>query len=134
MKTFENEWIFQRLEDHPSYISKRMFGGLAAWLFGRLMLILVEPTRTGRWKWHGALICTSREHHAAIVDEFPCLEPHAFLRKWLYIDSHHDDFESTMERIADLIAQNDRRFGVRPEQRQPAREQRDKFSRSKPRT
>jgi hypothetical protein len=29
MKTFDNEWIVRGFEDHPSFFTKRMFGGLA---------------------------------------------------------------------------------------------------------
>jgi hypothetical protein len=58
MKTFDNEWIFQAFENHPSFFTKKMFGGLAVYLFGRQVMVLVEPTKTGRWKWHGVLICT----------------------------------------------------------------------------
>ena len=117
MKTFDNEWIFQSFEDHPSYITRRMFGGLAAYLFGRQMMVLVEPTRTGRWKWHGVLICTEHEHQPAIIEEFPQLAPHDILKKWLFIDSQHDDFEPTMKRVAEAIARNDQRFGIHPRPR-----------------
>ena len=117
MRTFDNEWIFRPLEDHPSFFTKRMFGGLAGYLFGRQMMVLVEPTKTGRWKWHGVLICTDYAHHAAIIDAFPALAPHDVLKKWLYIDSVHDDFEPTMERVAVAIARNDPRFGIHPRPR-----------------
>lgn len=90
-----------------------MFGGLAVYLFGRMSMILVEPTKTGRWKWHGVLICTEHAHQPAIIAEFPGLAPHDILKKWLYIDSRHEDFESTMERVAKAIARNDSRFGIR---------------------
>src|SRR4030095_8712906 len=112
MKTFDNEWIVQAFEDHPSFFTKRMFGGLAAYLFGRQMLVLVEPTKTGRWKWHGVLICTEHTHQHAIIAEFPQLEPHAILKKWLYIDSRHEDFDLTMKRVAEAIARDDPRFGI----------------------
>ncbi len=114
VKKFDNEWIFEPFEDHPTFFTKRMFGGLAAYLFGRLMLILVEPTKTGRWRWHGVLIGTDHERQPAIVKEFPAVGPHDVLRKWLYIDSRHDDFESTMERVAKAVARGDPRFGVLP--------------------
>ena len=114
MKTFDNEWIFEVFEDHPSFFTKRMFGGLAVYLFGRMMMVLVEPTRTGRWKWHGVLICTEHAHHPGIIKEFPQLTPHDILKKWLYIDSCHEDFEPTMERVARVIARDDQRFGIRP--------------------
>ena len=114
MKTFDNEWICQAFEAHASFFTKPMFGGLAVYVFGRQMMILVEPTKTGRWKWHGVLICTERAHHAAIVGEFPQLAPHEFLKKWLFIDSHHEEFEATMSSVAEAMARDDQRFGIRP--------------------
>lgn len=117
MKTFDNEWIFQGFDRHPTFFTKRMFGGLAAYLFGRQMMLLVEPTKTGRWQWHGVLICMDYEHHRAIMAEFPQLGPHEILKKWLYIDTRHEEFERTMERVAEAMARDDRRFGIRPRPR-----------------
>jgi hypothetical protein len=114
MKTFEHEWIFEAFAEHPTFFTKRMFGGLAAHLFERQMLLLVEPTKSGRWKWHGVLVCTDHEHHASIQAEFPALMPHQVLKKWLFIDSTREDFESTMEAVAMKIAVDDRRFGILP--------------------
>jgi hypothetical protein len=115
LKTFDNQWILQELEDDPSFFTKRMFGGLAVYLFGRMMMVLVEPTKTGRWKWHGVLICTGHQEQAAIVEEFPQLAPHDILKKWLYLDSRHEEFEATMDRVAHAIARDDPRFGIRPD-------------------
>ena len=117
MKTFENQWIFEFFAEQTSFYTKRMFGGVAAYLYGRQMLVLVEPTKTGRWKWHGVLVCTDHAHHAAIRAEFPQLAPHDVLKKWLYLDSRHDDFEPTMERLAASIARDDPRFGIAPRPR-----------------
>ncbi len=114
MKTFDNEWILEAFAGHSSFFTKRMFGGLAAYLHERQMLVLVEPTKTGRWKWHGVLICTDHEHQDSIRADCPALMPHAVLRKWLYIDSTHRDFESTMATVAKRMARNDRRFGIVP--------------------
>jgi hypothetical protein len=114
MKTFDCEWALEPFEAHPTYFTKRMFGGLAAYLYERLMLVLVEPTKTGRWTWHGVLVCTEHTHQASIREQFPALAPHHLLRKWLYIDSTHPEFEATIEAVARQIARNDRRFGVVP--------------------
>src|SRR6476660_7728459 len=114
MKAFDNEWILDAFDAHPTFFTKRMFGGLAAYLFERQMLVLVEPTKTGRWKWHGVLICTEHAHQPAIITAFPQLKPHDILKKWLYIDSRHEDFEVTMERVAEVIALDDPRFGIDP--------------------
>jgi len=119
MKTFEHEWIFEAFAEHRTFFTKRMFGGLAAYLFERQMLLLVEPTKSGRWKWHGALVCTDYEHHASIRAEFPALRPHEVLGKWLFIDSTHEDFESTMEAVAKRVARNDLRFGILPKGPKP---------------
>jgi len=114
MKTFDNEWILEPFAGRPTFFTKRMFGGLAAYLHERQMLLLVEPTKTGRWRWHGVLVCTAHEHQASIRTDFPALMPHDVLRKWLYIDSRHEDFEPTMEAVARRMAGNDRRFGIVP--------------------
>lgn len=119
MKTFDNVWIFEAFAERQTFFTKRMFGGLAAYLHERQMLVLVEPTRTGRWKWHGVLVCTDHERQASIRADFPALMPHDVLRKWLYIDSTHQDFESTMEAVAKRMARNDRRFGVVPRSAKP---------------
>ena len=118
-KTFEHEWIFESFAEHRTFFTKRMFGGLAAYLFERQMLLLVEPTKSGRWKWHGVLICTDYAHHASIQAELPALNPHQVLRKWLFIDSTHEDFEATMEAVAMRVARNDPRFGIVPRAHKP---------------
>ena len=119
MKTFEHEWIFEAFSEHPTFFTKRMFGGLAAYLFERQMLVLVEPTKTGRWTWHGVLVCSDHKHHGSIQAQFPALIPHQVLRKWLFIDSAHEDFESTMQTVAKHLASNDARFGVLPRNPRP---------------
>ena len=114
MKKFEHEWILDAFAAHPTFFTRGMFGGLAVYLFGRQMLLLVEPTKSGRWTWRGVMVCTAYEHHSSIQAEFPALMPHDFLRKWLFIDSAREDFESTMEAVANRIARNDPRFGILP--------------------
>jgi hypothetical protein len=114
VKKFKHEWIIEAFVEHPTFFTKSMFGGLAVYLFERQMLLLVEPTKSGRWNWHGVLVCTDFKHHASIQAELPALMPHEFLRKWLFIDSVQDDFEPTMEAVAKRIASNDPRFGILP--------------------
>ncbi len=113
-KKFQHEWIFEDFVEHPTFFTKRMFGGLAVYLFERQMLVLVEPTKSGRWTWHGVLVCTAFEHHASLQANFPALKPHAALKKWLFVDSTHENFESTMAAVAQHIARNDPRFGIVP--------------------
>ncbi len=121
MKTFRNEWILEELLEHPTYVTRRMFGGLAVYLFERQMLVLVEPTKSGRWTWHGVLVCTDHAHHSSLQAEFPAFRPHHVLGKWLFIDSADDDFEATMAAVVKRIAANDRRLGIVPKPRKSAR-------------
>ena len=114
MKKFQHEWILEPFAEHPTFFTKSMFGGLAVYLFERQMLLLVEPTKSGRWTWHGVCVLTDFKHHASLQTEFPALAPQEFLRKWLFIDSTHENFESTMEAVAQRIAHNDLRFGIVP--------------------
>jgi hypothetical protein len=65
------------------------------------------------------LICTEHAHHPAMIEEFPPLAPHDVLKKWLYIDSRHPEFELTIERVAQAIARNDPRFGIHPRSKNP---------------
>ena len=50
------------------------------------------------------LVCTDHEHQARFGPTSQALMPHAVLRKWLYIDSTHRDFESTMAAVAKRMA------------------------------
>lgn len=113
-RKFDNEWILDAFERDSSFFTKRMFGGLAVYLFARQMMVLVEPTKTGRWQWHGVLVCTGHERQAAIRKEFPLLEPHSVLKKWLYIDTRNEGFERTIQGVAEAMARNDNRFGIDP--------------------
>lgn len=129
MKTFEQEWILEGFVEHRTFFTRPMFGGLAVYLFDRQMLLLVEPTKSGRWKWHGVLVCTDYEHHASIQVEFPALMPHEVLRKWLFIDATDEAFESTMEAVAKHVARNDPRFGIVPGGSTPRRRRRNRGAR-----
>jgi hypothetical protein len=75
MKTFKHEWIFDLSIDHRTFFTKPMFGELAAYLFERHILLLVEPTKSDRWDWHGVLVGTDYEHHASIQAQLPALMP-----------------------------------------------------------
>ena len=48
-RPFEHEWLLEPFERHTSFATRRMFGGLGVYLYDRLMLVLVEPTQSGRW-------------------------------------------------------------------------------------
>jgi hypothetical protein len=101
-------WLFEPLEDDPRFIQKKLFGFDAAYLDGRLYVAVSD----GKDPWSGLLVCTSRQHHASLLSEFPSLKPHKVLGKSLHISPSHPEFESTATNIVSLALRRDARLGV----------------------
>ncbi len=112
-KVHPYQWLWEPLEDDPTFVLRPMFGGKSAYLDGKLMLYFTA----GREPWRGVLVCTERDHHASLLAEFPMLAPHAILPKWLYLPETADRFESTAERLVALARRRDPRLGVDPQQK-----------------
>ncbi|MGO9013643.1 MAG: hypothetical protein ACLQF0_01565 [Dissulfurispiraceae bacterium] len=113
-------WLVESIMDEPSYIERSMFGCLAIYLHGRMVLLLSE----GEEPWNGLLIPTDREHHKSIVNEFNYIVQHPVLKKWLYLPENTEDFESAASEIIRAIEINDPRFGVEPKERKPRKSRR----------
>ena len=101
-------WLFEPFEDDPRFVQRKLFSFDAAYLDGRLYVAVND----GKEPWSGMLVCTSREHHAALREEFPQLKPHKILGKWLYLSQAHPDFESVAPAIVALALRRDPRLGV----------------------
>jgi hypothetical protein len=104
------QWILEPLETEPSFFQKQMFGCQAAYLFGKLVLVLAANEEP----WNGLLICTSREFHSDLISEYPGLQPHSVLPKWLYLTQMSDGFEETAQKLVLQSMKNDPRIGVEP--------------------
>jgi len=107
------EWVLEPLMEEPSYIDRPMFGCLAVYLHGRLMLLLCS----GKEPWKGLLIPTDHQFHASILGDFSSVVQHPVLKKWLYLAEASEDFETTASEIIEAIRLNDMRFGVEPKER-----------------
>ncbi|MGO4762035.1 hypothetical protein AB4120_05790 [Cupriavidus sp. 2KB_3] len=103
-------WIFDAFERDPSYIRKRMFGSDAAYLDGNLCLIAADRDDP----WNGLLVCTSQEHHAALIADMPALRPHPVLGKWLYVPQADPAFEESADWLVARVLERDARVGVEP--------------------
>ena len=101
-------WIFEPLEDAPGFFLRTLFRFDAAHLDNRLYLAVAG----GNEPWNGLLVCTSREHHASILKQFPQLVSHPVLGKWLYISQSHPEFESVALDLAAMARKRDPRLGV----------------------
>ena len=121
-KRFALSWVFESFMEDPTFFTKRMFGGLAVYLHGKMMLLLAEDEGATTYRekdygfeiWNGILFPTEREHHSSLSEEFPALEAHPVLGKWVYLRADHVEFESVIEEIISYIIKNDERFGIFP--------------------
>ena len=117
------QWLWEPLESDLTFVLRPMFGGKAAYLEGKLALYFAAKAEP----WRGILVCTEREHHAALLAEFPELTPHPILPKWLYLPESADSFERAATRLVRYALQRDPRLGVVPKpkkKRPPAKTKR----------
>ena len=114
-----HRWLWEPLEDEPTFVLRAMFGAKAVYLGGKLVLCFCASEEP----WRGVLVCTERAHHAALRHEFPALTPHPVLPKWLYLPEATAAFERTATRLVELARARDPRLGVtpRPRKRSPRR-------------
>ena len=60
------QWLWEPLENDPSFVLRPMFGGKAVYLDGKLMVYIAAKAEP----WRGMLVCTEREHHVALLADF----------------------------------------------------------------
>lgn len=106
-------WVADPLADHPSYFEKSMFGCLACYYRGRMVLVLAAKEKP----WRGVLIPTDRAHHASLREDFPDLEIHPVLGKWLYLPEASEVFEEASSLLVESLVRGDERLGVEPQEK-----------------
>ncbi len=107
------KWLAEPLEDEPSLIKKPMFGALAYYLRGRLVLVLSDREPP----WSGVLLPTEKEFQETLIKDYPALASHPILGKWLYLPISDKDFEGVAQDIVTAILEGDPRIGVEPKPR-----------------
>lgn len=105
-----HQWLWEPLQEDPTFLLRSMFGAKAVYLDGRLVLCFC----TGEEPWQGMLVCTEREHHPSLQAVFPELSLHPVLPKWLYLKETADAFEKVAARLVQLAHQRDPRLGIIP--------------------
>lgn len=136
------DWVLENIEEHPSFIRKAMFGGVAIYLHGLLGLVMMESPGEKTYRgqeypfeiWNGILIPTYFEHQQSLMLEFSVLKQHPVLKKWLYLPLNEEDFENVAEAIVRLLKRNDPRIGVVPKPRKSLKSRRSKVKKSKKRS
>jgi hypothetical protein len=120
-------WLWEPIEDQPTFVLRTMFGSKAVYLHGLMMLCF----SAGEEPWRGLLVCTDQERQPGLIADFPSLRPHSILPKWLYLPESSADFESCAAKIVALARVRDPRLGVLPGTRQ--RKRKARIGASKPR-
>lgn len=124
-KTLANlQWVEELLDQ--GVLKKPMFGGFAFYRNGKMVLALFESSsrevadRTHKGKsydfeiWNGCLFPTERQHHPALLKQFPHLVPHPVLSKWLYLPLETENFEVIVQGLIDQINRGVPEFGIIP--------------------
>lgn len=96
--------------DEPSFIEGAMFGCVACYLRGLLVLVLADTEEP----WNGLLVPTDRKHHETLIAQFPGFSSHPVLGKWLYLDGSDEDFEPRAQRLVRAIAAGHPLIGIEP--------------------
>lgn len=128
-KHFETEWFFESFALDLTFIKKRMFGSLAAYLDGKIVAVLSENRMDE--VWNGILLPTEHQSHLDLLDQYPFLENHKILKKWLFLPATDLHFEEHALRLAARIAARDPLFGVVPKEKMERKEKRARAKRSK---
>jgi hypothetical protein len=98
------------LRAEASFLSRPMFGCVACYVNGRLVLVLADRSEP----WQGLLVPTEKSLHRSLLADFPALGVHPVLRKWLYVPHAKGGFSTAAREIVEHILAGDRRFGVEP--------------------
>ena len=100
--------LVDALTEEPSLLVSTMFGCVACYLHGRLVLGLTDR----RPPWRGLLVPTAHEHHAALLADVAGLVVHPVLGKWLYLPESVGCFEESADALVTLARRGDPRVGV----------------------
>jgi len=122
MKEYLLEQFLEPLMASDTYFTKKMFGGLAIYYDGLMVLTLSEKAGDREWRgekfsydlWNGVLVCTSREHHESLKTDIPALVNHPVIPKWLYLPMEDANFEPLFDSLVEIIMNKDQRFGIVP--------------------
>jgi len=108
-----HQWLWEPLEQDPTFVLRAMFGAKAVYLDGKIMLCFCA----GEEPWRGVLVATDQVRQPALRQEFPELATHPILAKWLHLSEGADAFERVAPRLVGLVRRRDPRIGVVPRQK-----------------
>lgn len=136
----EFDWVIEKFPEQFVHL-KKMFGGLALYYNGKMVLIFTNSKGDSTYKgkkydfdiWNGILLLTDHSYQSAHLAKYKSLVQHPIIKKWLYIpltESGHSseiNIENDLDQIAREIKQGSEAWGVWPKPRtKPKKESRNK--------
>lgn len=123
LESFSAGHFFEDLESEGTFYCKKFFGGLAIYVFGKMVAFLCDHPGDKEWRgkkfkfeiWNGCLIPSHREHHELLLNELPGTSVHPVLGKWLYLPMSSPHFELSMFRLLEMIDKKNVLIGIEPE-------------------
>jgi len=95
-------------------IVKQMFGCHSIYIDDKIVLCLRDKDDEDSGVWIG----TSKEHHSSLKKEFPSMRSIRVFgpgeSSWQVISKEEDDFETSVNRLCELILKDDPRIGKIP--------------------
>lgn len=105
----ELEWIEKLLP--KSFNRRAMFGGFAYYEGPFLKLVLFEGSSE---KWNGCMFPADKKHHEALLKQFPFLNKHSILPKWLFLSSRDENFEDYAKTVIREFSRPQNLLGTLP--------------------
>lgn len=103
-------WLAEPLMSEPSFIEGKMFGCVACYVRGLMVLVLAD----GEEPWNGLLVPTEREFQKSLCAEFPGFAAHPILGKWLYLEASDENFEPRAQKLVRAIVAGHPQIGIEP--------------------
>ena len=121
-KVYQYTWAFEPFEEEDDFFTKKMFGCLAAYCHGKMVMLLAENPGDREYRgnkfdfdiWNGVLFPTEYEYQDKITKKYKNLIQHPVLKKWLYLPHDSNHFENDVNRIGKEIQKNNKHFGIYP--------------------
>ncbi len=111
-------WIEELLPN--DVVSKRMHGGIGYYLDEKLVLILVEASRSRDYKgrnypfeiWNGCLFPVVPIKQTVVWSKFNSLENHPASKNWLYLPADTEAFEEEITNLVKELKKRNPLFGI----------------------
>jgi hypothetical protein len=118
-------WIEELLPNEV--VQKNMHGGVGYYLDEKLVLILIETSRSTEYEgvsypfeiWNGCFFLIEKIKQSTVFLKFQFLENHPATDKWLYLPAETEEFEELIAKVIRELKKRNPLFGTRVKVKSP---------------